>query len=131
MRSVKEKIENFHFDEIVLILLILTSDLSKYDQDLLSTFDECIEGRIEVLFTKDFLFSLNKDYGISDSIVNDLVELEILVTNLYESGWFSKLAKPNHKPDVIKQYATKVLDELNIRERDPKKFLDEHFEIDW
>lgn len=41
------------------------------------------------------------------------------------------IAKPNHKLDVIRQYTTKVLDELNIRERDPKKFLDEHFEVDW
>jgi hypothetical protein len=54
-----KKIEKYHFEEIILILLILKSDLSNYDKDDLKCFSESIEGRIEVLFKKDFLYSFN------------------------------------------------------------------------
>ena len=42
------KIKKFHYEEILLILFICASDISKYQDDDLVIFTEAIEGRIEV-----------------------------------------------------------------------------------
>lgn len=133
MKSDKmSKIEKYHVEEIILILLILSSDLSKYHDDELSSFSEDIEGRIEVLFTKDFLQSLNKKIALTEDIVSELENLKALVINLYESQWIKKLIEPsNRKVELIRLKAHQVLDDLNITYTDPKEFAEEHLDVNW
>lgn len=126
-----KKVEKYHFEEIILILLILASDLSKYDEDDLEVFGEDIEGRIDILFTRDFLLSLNQDYGINDSVALELEKLKYFVINLYERNWIHKLIEPNQEINAIRQSASKILDVLKIRQKDIKKFSEEHLNIDW
>jgi len=132
MKKMKnDKIERYHFEEIVLILLILASDLSKYVEDDLESFSESIEGRIEVLFTKDFLSSFNEYYGINDKIAFELEELKNHVIKLYASQWIKKLISSNKEIAFIRLNASKILNELKIRNKDPKKFSEEHLNINW
>ncbi|MDR6560480.1 MULTISPECIES: hypothetical protein [unclassified Arcicella] len=125
------KIEKFHFEEILLILMILASDLSKYDEDDLGCFSESIEGRIEVLFTKDFLSSLNSNFGITDDNIVELDKLRNLVVKLYESQWSKKLIGANREIDIIRFSASQILDDLKVMNREPKNFSDEHLNINW
>ena len=126
-----DKIERYYFEEIVLILLILASDLSKYVGDDLESFSESIEGRIEVLFSRDFLSSFNKDYGINDKMTFELEELKNQVIKLYESQWIKKMIGTKQEISLIRLNALKILNELKIKNNDPKKFSDEHFIINW
>lgn len=125
------KIEKYHFEEIVLILLILGADLSNCLENDLESFSECVEGRIEILFTKEFLGSLHPNYGINDSIIFELEKIRDSTLNLYESKWFTKLIKSNQKIEEIRKSASKILGVLNISENDPKRFSEEHLNIDW
>ncbi len=126
-----KKIEKYHFEEIILILLILKSDLSNYDKDDLKCFSESIEGRIEVLFKKDFLYSFNQEYGITECVVLELEKIKKEVIKLYESNWIEKLLELNLEINLIKQIASEILDNLKVNESDPKKFSENHLNIDW
>ena len=131
IRMKNDKIERYHFEEIVLILLILASDLSNYVGDDLESFSESIEGRIEVLFTRDFLSSFNKDYGINDKMTFELEELKNQVIKLYESQWIKKMIGSNQEISLIRLKASKILNELKIKNNDPKKFSEGHLNINW
>jgi len=131
MKNDKEtKIERYHFEEIIFILLILATDLSKYEGES-DSFGESIEGRIEVLFAKDFLTSLDKKYGVTDEIGKNLEMLKSMVVSLYESNWTRKLFVPNKGVDEIRVKASQVLGALKIDIIDPLKFLDDHLNVDW
>lgn len=127
----KDRIEKYHFEEIVLILLILASELSKYDEDDLTSFGESIEGRIDMLFTKEFLSSLSNKYGINENTIIEFERLKNHVVRLYESQWIKKFASLNLKNNMIRQTAINLLRVLKIKEYDPKKFSEEHLDIDW
>ena len=126
------KMEKYYFEEIILILLILKSDLSTYSYDDLMSFNECIEGRIEVLFTKDFLLSLNEVYVFNSVIIDVFEKLKNDVIILYESQWFKKLAETSPEIVSIRLHASMILAELKISDKeDPKKFSETHLNIDW
>lgn len=126
----EDKIEKYHFEEIVFILLILATDLSKYEGET-DSFGESIEGRIEVLFTRNFLTSLDKKYGVTDEIGKSLEMLKSMVVSLYEPNWTRKLFEPNKGVDEIRVKASQVLGVLKIDIIDPLKFLDDHLIVDW
>ncbi|MBC8882563.1 hypothetical protein H9X57_01570 [Flavobacterium piscinae] len=126
-----KKLEKYHFEEIVLILLILATDLSNYDENNLELFGEDIEGRIESLFTKEFLNSLDKKYGFDDKIIFKLEELKLIVINLYESNWIKKLTYTNIEIDKIKIKSISILKDLKISYVEPEKFAESHLNIEW
>lgn len=127
----KDKIYKYHFEEIVFILLILASELSKYNKDELDSFNEAIEGRIEVLFNRDFLLNLGEKYGITDNVISELEDLKELVVSLYESQWMKKLLRKTKQIEMIRSIANGILKTLRIESTDPKRFSDEHLTIDW
>ncbi len=92
----KQKIEKYHFEEIIYILLILSSNLSTYDEDELVNFTEDIEGRVDELFSKDFFLNLNKIYGIDDIIIKYLEEIKEIITAMYEPQWHTKLKEKSN-----------------------------------
>lgn len=127
----RSKIEKFHFDEIILILLILTTDLSKYDREDLSIFNEAIEGRIEVLFEPDFLLALDEKFGIKNELISVFENLRTLVVALYESQWTLKLATKDPEIEKIKFIASRLMGDLNLIYIEPVRFMEDHFEVDW
>ncbi|MES2588050.1 MAG: hypothetical protein V4622_03660 [Bacteroidota bacterium] len=127
----KNKIEKYHFEEIVYILFILSSDLSMYEEDDLLNFAEDIEGTIEVLFKKDYLITLNKKFGFSPEMMSELEDLKFDVINLYESQWFIKLKEKTPQIEEIRFKALQILKKMKIKSDDPLKFSDGHLNIDW
>jgi hypothetical protein len=131
MKYSKNKVEQYHYEEIVHILLILTSDLSKYNEDDLVAFSESIEGRIDILFTKEFLSTLDKTFGFTDEIINQLIIFKKKVTDLYESQWHNKFKTFKENYSDIRLLASEILKALEIEYIDPKRFSDEHLKINW
>jgi len=128
----KQKIEKYHFEEIIYILLILSSNLSTYDEDELVNFTEDIEGRVDELFSKDFLLNLNKIYGIDDIIIKYLEEIKEIITAMYEPQWHTKLKeKSNISLQKIKTLSTQVLEKLKFEYISPLEFSKEYLNIDW
>src|ERR1700761_8905115 len=108
------KIKKFHVAEIISILLILSSDLLARNDDELIDFAEQIEGRIDVLFTEDYLCSLKPYWTLEEMTIYKLVELKNLVVPQYSSQWHTKLREGNKEINIAKQLAKSILIDLNI-----------------
>lgn len=127
----EEKIKKYHTEEIVLILLILATDLSMYNDDDLICFAEAIEGRIDALFVRDFLASIGSFLKINHDIIHDLETIKTKVVQLYKPRWSRTLAEGSKEIVEIRLLATKVLDELGIAYREPWDYIDNHLIIEW
>ncbi|MFN8367652.1 MAG: hypothetical protein U0Y96_10515 [Candidatus Kapaibacterium sp.] len=125
------KIEQQDFNQILYILLILITDLSKYSRDHISNFNEAIEGYIELYFSREFLVDFDDSYCITEEIIIDLEDLMKRVTSLYDSDWMKKLQEKNEQLDHIRYIASKVLKILKVEYVDPIKFSDDHLNYDW
>ena len=125
------KIQKYHLEEMILILLILGTDLSNYDEDHLHDFAEAIEGRIDVLFTSDFISTLEKYLKIGQDIINKFEKLRTLVMKLYSKGWSKKLKISGKEIIEIRLLAKLILETLNLKYIEPVKYSEDHLNIDW
>jgi hypothetical protein len=131
MDAQKKKIERYHYDEMVFILLILASDLSQYHDDLILCFAEEIEGTMDTVFGREFLESLDHQYALTPEIIDRLESLMKDVQALYAPGW-SELLKQPKKLISIRRMADKILKDLGIDHVDPMSYNDVHLEgVDW
>lgn len=126
-----EKILRYHYEEIVLILIILAYDLKKYSDDDLSSFSEAIEGRVEVLFRAEFLSKLEAKNYIPEGLISKFEDLKNNIVRFYESGWMKKLLKQDKPILAVKRKALEILIELKIEENDANKYSDSHLNINW
>src|SRR5688572_8528485 len=119
----EEKIKKFHYEEILLILYICSTDLSEYDDDDLVIFTEDIEGRVEVLFEPDFLRELAPFLYVNDQILSDFKQLRDILVGLYESQWHRKL-RESELNNNLRAIAEKILNTLNVDYVEPNTFKD-------
>jgi len=123
-----DKIEQYHYEEIILILLIIVSDLSNYEEEDLILFTEDIEGRIDVLFNKDFLSQLNNKYGFTNEIIVQLENISREIQKLYGSQWHKKLPKLSFD---LKYLANRCLSLLKTKYIEPKLYIESHLDVNW
>jgi len=128
MPFTKDKIQKFHFDEIQLILFIGATDLSKYDDDNLISFTECIEGRIEVLLQPEYIKSLNKLIFIEDEIIEVFKKLADNYIKIYSKQWHKKMRNLNDW-STVHSLSIEILQKLNIKYQEPQHFMDNNFDI--
>jgi len=104
--------------------------LSNYDDDDLVDFAEDIEGRIEVLFTREYLLGLADYFQITPDIIRDFQSLKSFLVSLYGSGWSGKMKDKTvwKNANVI---GHQILRSLNLSLVEPKKFAENHLDIDW
>lgn len=121
----EEKIINYHKEEIIYILLILSDDLFLYDKDDLVNFTEAIEGRIDELFQRENIIYFLKEYEINDKVIEEIEKLKNKVIYLYSPQWRDKLANEEEMQD-IKKLSTKILEILNIPKVKPLQYLENH-----
>lgn len=131
MTGIDSKIEKFHSEEIILILLILSSDLSGYDESDLVCFAECIEGRIDLLFDRQYIDQMEVDRGFTPSLIRDLEYISRKTVALYDPQWHLKLRGTYDEMNQLRRMATKALTDLDIEYMEPKSFIDTHLDIDW
>lgn len=120
-----KKIFKYHKEEIIYILLILSEDLSLYDNDDLVGFAEAIEGRIDELFQRENIIYFLKEYEINDTIIKEMKILKDKVMCLYSPQWREKLANREEMQD-IKILSTRILEMLNIKKIKPLQYLENH-----
>lgn len=123
------KIKRFHSDEIRLILFICATDLKKYDYKDLKIFAECIQGRIEVLLTPEYLKSISGFIRIDNFSMNKIQDLKIMLQKQYSSQWYKKTTNPDWKE--IFSISQEILKQLNIEYQEPLTFLQNNLEVDW
>lgn len=132
MTDLKNKIAKYHYEEIVLILLILSSDLSMYEEEDLVSFTEAIEGRIGILFEKEFLKSYEKKWDVMSPLIEDFEILRLKTEALFSPQWHIKLkAASDSNIDEIKGIATRVLKGLGVEYVEPKSYSETHLDVDW
>ena len=119
-----EKIIKYHIEEIKLILFILSTDLSDYDEDTLILFTEAIEGRIDVLFSFDFISDLNENLKINKDITDKFEILRRKVIKIYSKQWHEKLKKNNEDIIEIRQLAKVILKLSDINYIEPLNYFE-------
>lgn len=125
------KIEKYHFEEIVLILLILATKLSRYDDEDVIAFTEDIEGRITELFNGDFLKTIEWIFYFDYQMIVEIETLKRKVENLIKPGWHVQLKKEGDNIVEIRELAMKVLNNLGVKYIDPKIYSLNHLNVDW
>jgi len=128
-QSKEFKIKRFHSDEIRLILFICATDLKKYDYEYLKNFAECIEGRIEVLLTPEYLKSISGFISVDNSSMNKIQDLKIILQRQYSSQWSKKMTNSDWK-EIIK-LSCEILEQLDIKYQEPLTFMENNLEVDW
>ncbi len=129
--DVEQKIRRYHFDEIRLILFICASNLANYSEDVLISFVESIEGRIEVLFKPEFLHSMSDFINIDNDIILDFQKLGNYLTNLYSSQWHNKMSDQNTSWLKVRLLSLDILQKLALEFIEPSSFLNNNLDIDW
>jgi hypothetical protein len=127
--TTKEEIKRFHYEEILLILFICSSDLSYYDDSDLIDFAELIEGRADILFEPSYLQKYSDYFEINSDTLEDFSELRGLIMNLYGSQWHTRISENNSDWVEIKILARTILNKLKITYIEPKKYIDDYLEI--
>jgi hypothetical protein len=129
-RETKEyKIKRYHSNEIRLILFICATDLTNYDSEDLIIFTECIEGRIEVLLTPEYLKSLNEFIIFDDSALKKLQEIKDLLQRQYSSQWHQKMTDSNWID--LNKLSREILTLLKMEYQEPLPFMENNLEVDW
>jgi hypothetical protein len=129
-RETKEyKIKRYHSNEIRLILFICATDLTNYDSENLIIFTECIEGRIEVLLTPEYLKSLNEFIILDDSALKKLQEIKALLQRQYSSQWHQKMTDSNWID--LNKLSREILTLLKMEYQEPLPFMENNLEVDW
>ena len=129
-KSSKEfKIKRYHSDEIRLMLFICATDLTDYNRDDLIIFTECIEGRIEVLWTTEYLNSIHEFIYVGNLAMKKFLELKTILQGQYSSQWHKKMTSSSWT-DIIK-LSHEILGLLKLEYQEPISFMDNNLEVDW
>lgn len=127
----KREILEFHYEEIVYVLMILATDLKAYSKDDLKTFAEAIH-RLDTLSKPKFLRGLKMiNPKIDDDIVLNLVDLHLRVSELYAGQWYKALAKGGSMLDKISLSSKQLLNKLDEGYIEPVKYAEENMDVKW
>ncbi len=113
--------KKYHADEIVLILLICSTDLTDYEEDSLINFAEDIEGRVDILFRHDILISLTDYINITSDTINQFERLRERLLGLYSTRWHSKM-RDKQIWDEIRLLSLEIIYKAGIKWIEPKRF---------
>jgi hypothetical protein len=127
----EKKILKFHFEEIIFILLILSTDLTAYDKDELKTFAEAIH-RLDCLFNETFLMRLKTiGFEIDDVEMQKFIVLKSKVQQMYSSHWYEKLTIETDELIEIKKISRYLLAKTKIEYIEPLEYAENHMDVDW
>jgi len=129
--TTNEKELRYKSKVVLLMLYILSSDLSTYDEDEVVNFVDNLEGDIEFYFEPDFLASLNQFLEVEVQTIQRFVELKDKVVSLYAPQWHNKLTEDNDTIKGIRNLAKTILKELHIDYIEPVTYMDNHLEPDY
>lgn len=126
-----DKIMEYHSKEIIYILLILSSNLSFYNNDELIALSEDIEGRIEVLFEENNLIEFKNLLPIKDIDIEIFKEIKEKTMSLYKPQWYKALIINSKKIKEIRELSKNLLNRLSISYVEPFEYSDKNLNIDW
>ncbi len=127
----KREILKFHYEEIVFVLMILSSELKKYNEDDLMLFAEAIH-RLDDLSKFDFLCRLNAiNPNLNSNVIQKITELHKIISQLYSGQWYKKMASENLILKKSSILASQILENLQEDYIEPIEYADNKMNVDW
>lgn len=127
----KRELLKFHYEEIVFVLMILSSKLKKYNDEDLMLFAEAIH-RLDVLSEFDFLSKLNViNSAIDKNLIQKIIELHKNISQLYSGQWYKKMATENLILKKSSILASHILEDLQEDLIEPIEYADNKMNVDW
>lgn len=125
------EILKFHYEEIVYVLMILTTNLKAYAEEDLKSFAEAIH-RLDTLSEPDFLKELKLINPIIDDVViSNIVDLQSTISQLYAGQWYKALAKDNNELNRSYILSKQLLKELHQEYIEPIKYAEKNMDVNW
>jgi len=126
----KQEILQFHYEELIYILMILSSDLKKYKEEELIIFAEAIT-RLETLSDIKFLKKLKLiNPNFNEEIIKKVINLKKILSEIYTGQWYKKL-KNNNIINKAFAVSKKILEELKEEYVEPIEYSRKNMEVKW
>lgn len=127
----KKEILKFHYEEIVFVLMILSTNLKDYLEDDLKNFAEAIHN-MDHFSNSDFLKMLNQiNPKFDDELISNFIVLQGSIAEIYSGQWYKKLAIKSDKLIEISILSRMMLNKLDEEYIEPNKYAENNMDVTW
>jgi hypothetical protein len=127
----KKELFKFHYEEIVYVLMILSTNLKGYSEENLKSFAEAIH-RLDTLSKPDFMKELKLiNPRIDDDIILKIIDLQSVISRLYAGQWYKKLVKESSILNISFFLSKQLLNKLGERYIEPIKYAEKKMDVNW
>lgn len=127
----KKEVLKFHYEEIVYVLMILSTPLKGYSEEELKGFAEAIH-RLDALSNSDFLKKLKLvNNNLDDNIISRIIELHLTISKLYSGQWYKNLGNDSEVLNRSYILSNKLLQDLNEVYIEPVKYAELYMDVNW
>src|SRR5690606_2117029 len=127
----KREMLKFHYEEIVYVLMILSTNIEGYSEEDLKNFAEAIH-RLDTLSNTEFLLKLILiNPKIDDNFISKLFELQRIISELYSGQWYKLLTKDSIVLEKCLLISKQLLDILGEGYIDPIKYAENNMDINY
>lgn len=121
----------FHYEEIVYVLMILSTNIEGYSEEDLKNFAEAIH-RLDTLSNTEFLLKLKLiNPKIDENFISKLFELQRIISELYSGQWYKLLTKDSIVLEKCLLISKQLLDILGEGYIDPIKYAENNMDINY
>jgi len=127
----KREVLKFHYEEIIYVLLILSTNLKGYSEENLKSFAEAIH-RLDTLSKREFLKELNFiNPKIDQDFISTLIELQRIMSELYSVQWYKTLTKDGNIIEKSFLLSRQLLDKLGEAYIEPIRYSENSMDVNW
>jgi len=127
----KREMLKFHYEEIVYVLMILSTNIEGYSEEDLKNFAEAIH-RLDTLSNTEFLLKLKLiNPKIDENFISKLFELQRIISELYSGQWYKLLTKDSIVLEKCLLISKQLLDILGEGYIDPIKYAENNMDINY
>lgn len=121
----------FHYEEIVYVLMILSTNIEGYSEEDLKNFAEAIH-RLDTLSNTEFLLKLKLiNPKIDENFISKLFELQRIISELYSGQWYKLLTKDSIVLEKCLLISKQLLDILGEGYIEPIKYAENNMDINY
>lgn len=126
-----KKILKFHYEELVFVLMILSTNLKEYEHGDILNFNEAIL-RLETLAEVEFLKKINQiNSNINHSTIPKIVDLRDKYFNLKSIRLYDSMLNESENLFEISLLAREILNLLDEIYIEPKLYAENHMDVTW
>jgi len=127
----KRKILKFHYEELIYVLMILSTNLKYYSEEDLKCFSEAIH-RLDTLSESEFLKELRLiNPKIDDETILNVFDLHTTISKLYSGPLYNKLTEESSVLERSILLSKKILNKLDQEYIEPIKYAENNMDVNW